>query len=105
MTIPLLTSITDGAGLRIDAIKLLVNDADANNYVDRVRLVGSTRTGATDIIDDGSNRTAAGEYTITCTDTLLSSYDKLTVRVDHVCTTSADLRFVGVMARVYFAEV
>ncbi|KKM58501.1 hypothetical protein LCGC14_1549290, partial [marine sediment metagenome] len=56
--------VSDGKNLVVTNTRITIGDADGSNYLDRVRFFGlSGTTGLTTLLDNPTNRTAAGVYT------------------------------------------
>jgi hypothetical protein len=89
--------------LYVSDIKLILSDADANDYVTAIATFGVTDAATTLIYMDTTDRTAAGTYTSATGDTDVSSYSQVIVRVNCECTTGTDLDIGGVLVACYYA--
>jgi hypothetical protein len=93
----------NGLSLWLDAVTMLVFDADGSNYIDQVLVRGITHTGVTNLINETTNRTAQGAYETTITAVDVSSYDMIIVLVLVNTATDGDLDFLSPKLRTYYA--
>lgn len=102
-TLPLPT--TKG-GLKLyckDAV-LKINTADATDYVDILLIEAVTRASTAGIVNDDTNRTAAGDYTYTVANAVdCSSYDVVRARIKTIQATASQLIVSSLKIECYYA--
>jgi len=92
-----------GLKLYVNTTRVVIIDADANDYVSRVITRGVDGAAVTSIDDDGTNRQAAGDWDYDLADHDCSGYDRVYVLVEGDCSgTAADLDYY-VMLEYYYA--
>jgi len=96
-----LPSTLGALSLHIDAVRLDVYDADADDYINSVRLWRYKHDGYVEDLNDGTNRTAAGQYTYTFTAADCAGYG-VGINVFCVCTTVEQLRFGPIKVRCWY---
>ena len=89
--------------LYISGVQIIVQDADAQAYVDRIRLTGLTFDSTDTFGDVTTDRTAAGKYTTAITAQDCSGFDEVHVYVETVCDAGDELDIRGVQVNCYYA--
>jgi hypothetical protein len=89
--------------LYITGVRVLVADADATNYLDRIRIFAHDYDGFATVLNEPTDRTAAGEYDTACAATDVSAYNVIAVYVECVNALAASLDFRGVLVHCYYA--
>ena len=93
--------------LYIDSVQVGIEDADANDYVDRV-LIKDWLTYNTHVsplpLDDSTNRTASGEYDYDFTAHDFSSSKRIYILVTCVATTASELDVSYVRVQYYYDD-
>lgn len=93
-----------GKKLYCTGVRIALQDADAGDYVDKYTLYGRLHTGATDLANDGTNRTAAGTYDDTFVAVDCSSYHEVIVWVETVTTNANDLDISNISLQLYYDD-
>lgn len=93
--------------LYISEIEMGIRDADANDYISRIRLVGiDDNSNMTEVVDQdngGSGWTTIDEHNLTFTAVDMSSYKGIVLRLGAVVTTKAELEIYYLRVKFYYA--
>lgn len=95
--------IVNGLHLYIDAVRIGVVDADANNYVDVLVMYYLDKNGGALKLNDGTNRTSADEYTYTLTAASTENYRGVRVQITAQIDTANALDISTVEVEYYYA--
>ena len=89
--------------LYIDGYQVDIEDADANDYLDRLWVYGVDHDSLTDVIDDATNRTAPGQYSTSGGGHDMSGYTSVKVIAAIISSTSAEFAITGMFLSCYYA--
>jgi len=88
--------------LYISGLRVHVADADADDYVDIALLVATDYTGNLQLLNDSTNRTAAGDYTYSFAAVDVSTYDSIRLRLYLFCTNAGEIDISSVEVQCYY---
>ena len=88
--------------LYMDAVRVSVRDADADDYVKRVRVAYASDTDVTVVLDDDTHQTAPGAYVYTFSAVDLSEQHTACAYVEGFNTDPYDLDIMDVSLRVWY---
>ena len=102
-----LPTVKNGLKLYVKGIRLQIADADADggteDYMDRVVAKKVDDAGITDLLDDGTNRTAAGEYDYAFAAVDCSDKAVIAIQCFIFCTNPSDFNMVPPLVDCYYA--
>jgi hypothetical protein len=91
-----------GKKLYVKGIRIQLQAADADDYIDDVSLRGITATGAATVQTDTTNRTAPGEYIASFTAEDMSAYKAALAMTTWAMNTANQLGLMGMQLDCYY---
>ena len=88
--------------LYIDDLKVYLLDADATDYITRLKIFGVNTT-TTDLLDVGTNHTSTGDKTYAFEAIDCSSYHTITVQIQVTTAADGELEFFPPRLGCYYA--
>lgn len=92
-----------GLSLYIKGVQVILEDADASDYVTRVRVTGLTFDAIDEFGDIGTNRQAPGKFTSSFAAQDCSGFDEVNIYVQNIMATGGEYGIRGVQVQCYYA--
>ncbi len=89
--------------LYISEIQVNVVTADATDFVTNTFLQAYNGASASNLVNNETDRTSAGTYTVSFTAENCSAYEKVVVNLKLTCATAAEIEIAGVKVKYYYA--
>lgn len=89
--------------LYVAQVMTVLVDADANDYMSHIYVLGITSAGYTSLADDATDRDSIGDHIYNPADIDCSSYDRIQVQANFSVNATADLKVGGIFLQCYYA--